>query len=158
MPKDADFNNNIVDSRVSVFEYATKTRGAHGAIDFWGNVWDWTSTIRSTINNVNILAVKGGSWKSDRTDCRTENHKESRNEQQSYDDVGFRVIKVINGQEPEKSVDMYDLGSPVLTAEIIGDKIVLSWREVDNAKEYQIFEYYEDTNLFKMIDRTTKTS
>ena len=36
MPKDADFNNNIIDSRVSVNKYANVTRGAHGAIDFWG--------------------------------------------------------------------------------------------------------------------------
>lgn len=158
MPKDADFNNNIVDSRVSVYEYATKTRGAHGAIDFWGNVWEWTSTIRTTTNNVNMLAVKGGSQKSDRTDCRTENRKESRNEKQSYDDVGFRVIQVINGNEPEKSVDFYTLDAPVLTAKIIDNKIKLSWGPVDNAKEYQIFEYYEDTNLFKMVNRTTETS
>ena len=92
MPKDADFNNNIVDSRVSVNKYAGKTRGAHGAIDFWGNVWEWTSTIKSTSNNVNSLRVKGGSWKSARTDCRTEHRKEDRNENECYDDVGFRVI------------------------------------------------------------------
>ena len=39
MPKDADFNaGNIYTSRVSVFKYDNITRGAHGAIDFWGNV------------------------------------------------------------------------------------------------------------------------
>lgn len=39
MPKDADFNaNNINPGRVSVFYYQNVTRGAHGAIDFWGNV------------------------------------------------------------------------------------------------------------------------
>ena len=53
---------------------------------------------------------------------------------------------------------MYTLDAPLLIAKIISNKIVLSWESVDNAKEYQIFEYYEDTNLFKMVNRTTKTS
>lgn len=40
MPKDADFNCKVIEGRTSVFEYEGKTRGAHGAIDFWGNVWE----------------------------------------------------------------------------------------------------------------------
>ena len=93
MPKDAAFNCGVNDGRVSVYEYDGITRGAHGAIDFWGNVWEWTSTTRT---NPKSLGVKGGSWKSSRTDCRTENRKESRNQDKVYDDVGFRVIKVLN--------------------------------------------------------------
>ena len=93
IPKDAAFNCGVNDGRVSVYEYDGITRGAHGAIDFWGNVWEWTSTART---NPKSLGVKGGSWKSSRTDCRTENRKESRNQDKVYDDVGFRVIKVLN--------------------------------------------------------------
>lgn len=107
MPKDADFNNNIIDGRVSVYKYDNITLGAHGAIDFWGNVWEWTSTIRDNSNNINMLGVKCGSWKSERTDCRIEHRKESRNENDYYDDVGFRVIQVLNGIEPELKVDLY---------------------------------------------------
>ena len=159
MPKDADFNNNIVDSRVSVNKYAGKTRGAHGAIDFWGNVWEWTSTIKSTSNNVNSLRVKGGSWKSARTDCRTEHRKEDRNENECYDDVGFRVIQVLNGEEPDEKVDLYTLDPPVLTAKFeSSSKVLLKWNAVDGAVEYQIFEYYENTNHFEMIDRTKETT
>ena len=159
MPKDADFNNNVIDGRVSVYKYDGITRGAHGAIDFWGNVWEWTSTIRSTINNINMLAVKGGSWKSDRTDCRTEHRKESRNDNECFDDVGFRVIQVLNGKESEQKVELYTLDPPVLSAKFVStDTILLSWEPVEGAVEYQIFGYSEDTELFSMIDRTKETS
>ena len=70
MPKDADFNCGVNDGRTSVEEYAKVTRGAHGAVDFWGNVWEWTTTVRSD----STLGVKGGAWDSARTDCRTEHH------------------------------------------------------------------------------------
>ena len=155
MPKDADFNCGVNDGRTSVNEYADKTRGAHGAIDFWGNVWEWTSTQRE---NSNILGVKGGSWKSARTDCRTEYRKEGRNKDTGYDDVGFRVIQVLNGQEPEQKAGLYTLDAPIVTTRIENGNLLLSWNKVDNAVEYQIFEYNEETKLFKMLDRITETS
>ena len=155
MPKDADFNCGVNDGRTSVNEYADKTRGAHGAIDFWGNVWEWTSTQRE---NSNILGVKGGSWKSARTDCRTEYRKEGRNKDTGYDDVGFRVIQVLNGQEPEQKAGLYTLDAPIVTTRNENGNLLLSWNKVDNAVEYQIFEYNEETKLFKMLDRITETS
>ena len=78
MPKDADFNCGVGDARTPVEKYADVTRGAHGAVDFWGNVWEWTSTVRSEEGGVTVLGVKGGSWKSERTDCRTEYRGEGR--------------------------------------------------------------------------------
>lgn len=36
MPKDADFNCGVNDGRTPVDEYSDVTRGAHGAVDFWG--------------------------------------------------------------------------------------------------------------------------
>lgn len=89
MPKDADFNCGAGDGRTPVNQYEGVTRGAHGGIDFWGNVWEWTSTARSG----SVLGVKGGSWKSDRTDCRTEYRGEGRDASQGYEDVGFRVVQ-----------------------------------------------------------------
>ena len=74
MPKDADFNCGVNDGRTSAEEYAKVTRGAHGAVDFWGNVWEWTTTVRSD----STLGVNGGAWDSARTDCRTEHRKEGR--------------------------------------------------------------------------------
>lgn len=151
MPKDADVNCGVNDGRTSVEEYADVTRGAHGAVDFWGNVWEWTSTVRTD----DELGVKGGSWKSARTDCRTEHRKESRAATGAYDDVGFRVIQVLNGEEPEQKVELATLGAPVVKAKLLSTgKIELSWEAVDEAVEYQIFEYCENTGLFRMLDRT----
>ena len=65
MPKDADFNCGVNDGRTSVEEYAKVTRGAHGAVDFWGNVWEWTTTVRSlgpleTVNPGGCVNSVGG--------------------------------------------------------------------------------------------------
>lgn len=156
MPKDADFNCGVADGRVSVEKYADVTRGAHGAIDFWGNVWEWTSTERDAEG---VLGVKGGSWKSARTDCRTEHRKEGRDAARGYDDVGFRVIKVIGGKEPEQKVELYTLDAPDVSATVLASGGVrLTWQAVDGAVEYQIFEYSEQTGLLTMLERTKETS
>ena len=155
MPKDADFNCGVNDGITSVYEYADVTRGAHGAIDFWGNVWEWTSTVR---DGENMYGVKGGSWKSDRTDCRTEYRQEARNGSESYDDVGFRVIKVIGGVEPEQSVRLATLENPVVTVvSDTKDSITLSWQSVSGANEYQIFEYFPQSGLVAMLNTTKET-
>ena len=155
MPKDAAFNCGVNDGRTPVEQYADETRGAHGAVDFWGNVWEWTSTVRTG----DTLGVKGGSWKSDRTDCRTEYRKEGRDMYTGYDDVGFRVIQVLNGNEPAQKVELATLSAPTVKAELAADNtVMLSWNPVSDAVEYQIFEYNWDTGLVRMLDRTTTTS
>ncbi|MGN0680045.1 MAG: SUMF1/EgtB/PvdO family nonheme iron enzyme [Oscillospiraceae bacterium] len=159
MPKDADFNCGVNDGRTSVNQYAEVTRGAHGAVDFWGNVWEWTSTVRSDSDGITELGVKGGAWNSVRTDCRTEHRKEGRDSSRGYEDVGFRVIKVLNGEEPEQKVELATLNAPIVTAkEVATGKIELSWGKVDEVVEYQIFEYCENTELIRMSARTSDTS
>ena len=159
MPKDADFNCGINDGRTSVEQYAGITRGAHGAIDFWGNVWEWTTTIRTNNDGTTLLGVKGGSWASDRTDCRTENRQESRDSSKSYEDVGFRVIQVLNGMEPEKSVELATLGNPIVTGRSMSPStITLSWELVEGANEYQLFEYDKSTGLVKMLETVKDTT
>ncbi len=159
MPKDADFNCGVNDGRTPVEEYADVTRGAHGAIDFWGNVWEWTSTVRSETDGTTVLGVKGGSWESERTDCRTEYREEGRNASEGYEDVGFRVIQVKNGEEPEQTVALTTLDSPTVTASSgLEDSITLSWEPVNGATEYQIYEYSEETGLLTMLNRTTDTT
>ena len=159
MPKDADFNCAITDSRTPVDQYEGVTRGAHGAIDFWGNVWEWTSTERSNPGGVTTLGVKGGSWCSERTECRTEHRKEGRNAAVGYEDVGFRVIQVLKGKEPEQKVELATLEAPVVSAvSATPDSITLLWQPANGAVEYQLFEYFEDTGLLQMLDTVKGTS
>ncbi len=89
MPKDADFNAGENNGLTPANSYSN-TLSASGAINMWGNVWEWTSTARTD----GTKAVKGGAWNSKRTDCRTEYRNEGRNPNSSYDNVGFRVIRV----------------------------------------------------------------
>lgn len=91
MPKDAAMNTGDTDGITSVYEYS-ETVGASGAIDMWGNVWEWTTTERGSNCN---MAVKGGAWNSPKTDCRTEYREEGRNALTGYDNVGFRVVQEI---------------------------------------------------------------
>ena len=159
MPKDADFNCGVNDGRTPVEQYADVTRGAHGAVDFWGNVWEWTSTVRSQADGVTILGVKGGSWSSDRTDCRTEYREEGRDASSGYEDVGFRVIQVLNGQEPTQMAEIAALAAPdVSISAISSDSIVLAWQPVEGAVEYQIYGYSQQTGLLQMLERTSETS
>ena len=88
MPKDADFNNGENKGLQAVTAYS-KTLSASGAINMWGNAWEWTSTARAD----GTQAVKGGAWDSPRMQCRTENREEGRAPQGAYDNVGFRVLR-----------------------------------------------------------------
>ena len=89
MPKDADFNAGENKGLTSVMSYSN-TLSASGAVNMWGNVWEWTSTSRTD----GTKAIKGGAWDSKRTDCRTENREIGRNLNNGYSNVGFRVIRV----------------------------------------------------------------
>ena len=155
MPKDADFNCGVNDGRTSVEEYAKVTRGAHGAVDFWGNVWEWTTTARAN----GTLGVKGGAWDSARTDCRTEHRKEGRAASQGYEDVGFRVFKILNGEEPAQKVELATLQAPIVAAiSTEPGSITLSWQAVEGATAYQLFSYDADANHIEMLGTTEETS
>lgn len=134
MPKDADFNCGVNDGRTPVEQYAKVTRGAHGAVDFWGNVWEWTSTERNNNGTAVTLGVKGGAWNTARTDCRTEYRDEGRDASLGYEDVGVRVIQVLGGKEDQTPEEI-----PVFTPELfetiigkaeatVGTKIVVRIR------------------------------
>lgn len=155
IPKDAAFNCGVNDGRTPVEQYAEVTHGAHGAVDLWGNVWEWTSTVRSAEQ---ILGVKGGSWASERTECRTEYRGEGRDGTAAYEDVGFRVICVRGGEEPEQNVELATLAAPEVTAfsAPVGG-ITLTWAPVEGATEYQLFEYDEVSGLLSMLERTEDT-
>lgn len=158
MPKDADFNCGVNDGRTPVEQYAAVTRGAHGAVDFWGNVWEWTSTVRAQENGTLLLGVKGGAWNSPRTDCRTEYRLESRDAAQGYEDVGFRVIQVKMGIEPDLKADLTTLAAPSVSA--VSNQpgnVLLFWEPVAGAEEYQLF-YCDDNGLILMLNCVSEPS
>ena len=76
----------------------------------------------------------------------------------AYDDVGFRIIRIKDGHEPAQKVELATLDAPQVTAALVGNNVNLSWTSITEAVEYQIFEYDTQTNLFKMLNRTTETS
>jgi len=89
MPKDVEMNSGNVEKDLTAVTAYQQTTGACGGIDFWGNCWEWTSTTDESGNNI----IKGGSWNSDRDDCRTEKSDVARTGSQGYADVGFRVVR-----------------------------------------------------------------
>jgi len=104
MPKDADFNCGENDGTTPVDAYA-KTISACGAVDMWGNVWEWTATEVD-----GLRAVKGGAWDSRRTECRTEARDTGREPKQGYANVGFRVIR--EDREPRAGRENDRAGRP----------------------------------------------
>ena len=88
MPKDADFNCGVGDCVRPVDAFA-QTKGASGGIDFWGNCWEWTATKRGDGKN----AVKGGSFDSKRTDCRTEAKNTAKDASKGYPNVTIRLVR-----------------------------------------------------------------
>lgn len=121
MPKDADFNCKDTHPEIAtrdlhndrlppgtllttpVDAYA-QTRAACGAVDMWGNCWEWTSTDITAQNGrergQRVKEIKGGSWYAHRTSCRTEMRGEGRAPARGYNTVGFRVIRAANTPPP----------------------------------------------------------
>lgn len=90
MPKDVTMNSGRVEQGLTPVNAYSQTTGACGGIDFWGNCWEWTSSTDADGSYI----VKGGSWDSDRDDCRTEKSDVVRNGMQGYANVGFRVVRM----------------------------------------------------------------
>ena len=89
MPKDVSMNSSRVESGLTAVDAYSQTTGACGGIDFWGNCWDWTSSTDASGSYI----VKGGSWDSERDDCRSEKSDVVRTGTQGYANVGFRVVR-----------------------------------------------------------------
>lgn len=92
MPKDVSMNSGYVESGLTAVDAYSQTTGACGGIDFWGNCWEWTSSVDAN----GLYIIKGGSWDSDRDDCRSEKSDVVRDGSQGYANVGFRVIRTIS--------------------------------------------------------------
>lgn len=89
MPKDVVMNAGRVESGLTAVDAYSQTTGACGGIDFWGNCWEWTSSTDASGSYI----IKGGSWDSERDDCRTEKSDVVRTGTQGYANVGFRVVR-----------------------------------------------------------------
>ena len=90
MPKDVEMNAARVKSGLTAVDAYSQTTGACGGIDFWGNCWEWTSSMDAN----DLYIIKGGSWDSNRDDCRSEKSDVVRDGSQGYANVGFRVVRV----------------------------------------------------------------
>lgn len=89
MPKDVAMNSGRVESGLTAVDAYSQTTGACGGIDFWGNCWEWTSSTDTD----GLYIIKGGSWDSDRDDCRSEKSDVVRDGARGYANVGFRVVR-----------------------------------------------------------------
>ena len=89
MPKDVAMNSGHVEAGLTAVDAYSQTTGACGGIDFWGNCWEWTSSTDAEGSYI----VKGGSWDSERDDCRSEKSDVVRTGSQGYANVGFRVVR-----------------------------------------------------------------
>lgn len=89
MPKDVTMNSGHVEKGLTAVDAYGQTTGACGGIDFWGNCWEWTSSTDASGSYI----IKGGSWDSERDDCRSEKSDVVRTGTQGYMNVGFRVVR-----------------------------------------------------------------
>ena len=89
MPKDVSMNSGYMEHGLTAVDAYSQTTGACGGIDFWGNCWEWTSSTDAD----GLYIIKGGSWDSDRDDCRSEKSDVVRDGTQGYANVGFRVVR-----------------------------------------------------------------
>lgn len=89
MPKDVTMNSGHVEPGLTAVDAYGQTTGACGGIDFWGNCWEWTSSTDAS----GLYIIKGGSWDSERDDCRSEKSDVVRTGTQGYMNVGFRVVR-----------------------------------------------------------------
>ena len=83
-----------------------KTKSACGALDMWGNCWEWTSTEIVAKNGAErgktVNAIKGGSWYANRNSCFTSYRGEGRRPGGCYNTVGFRVVRETKRAEDNK--------------------------------------------------------
>ena len=90
MPKDVSMNSSHIERGLTAVDAYAQGKGACGGIDFWGNCWEWTSST----DKDGLYIIKGGSWDSDRDDCRSEKSDVVRDGAQGYANVGFRVVRI----------------------------------------------------------------
>ena len=66
------------------------TVSACGAVDMWGNVWEFTSS-----EGEKGMILKGGSYQTPKEYCQTEYGGETLGKDSFYEDVGFRLVRYV---------------------------------------------------------------
>lgn len=90
MPKDVKMNANHEEKGLTSVDAYASSIGGCGGIDFWGNCWEWTSTMTADGRYV----IKGGAWDSSRDECRSEYSDAARDGSKGYANVGVRIVRV----------------------------------------------------------------
>ena len=85
-----------------------KTKAVCGALDMWGNCWEWTCTEIVATNGAErgqtVNAIKGGSWYANRNSCLTSFQGEGRRPGGHFNTVGFRVVRA-NPDSPNARIE-----------------------------------------------------
>ena len=154
-----------------------QTKAACGALDMWGNCWEWTSTEIVAENGAErgktVNAIKGGSWYATRRSCTTEFKGEGRRPAGHYNTVGFRVVQcrkrgvktesMTSGETPfvriaeivvhPEHLDAYLAAAKMVGAESVakepGVVCIFPMQKKEQPTQIRIVEIYRDEVVYK---------
>ena len=120
-----------------------KTKAACGALDMWGNCWEWTSTEIVATNGAErgktVNAIKGGSWYANRSSCMTEFKGEGRRPGGCFNTVGFRIVQCSKNKSAQTAKTQTE---KQLSESLSSDLLLVRIAEIEVYPKY-LTEYIE---------------